>query len=662
MLRASDLQGFNITGLNERLICTLFADDTTVYLSEHDNYGTLCTILETWCSASGAKFNEGKTECVPIGSPEFRANFIVNRRAHPNHEQLPASAKISADGHTIRILGIWAGNGANDEDPWLKVLRKCSDTLAHWDRTHPTIKGRRMLIQAYIGGGTQYLTAAQGMPPEILARLKKLELDFFWAYKRTHTINSDTLYLPTDAGGASLLDLEARNDAIYLTWVRDYAAAPLCRPTWAFVADAIFRHTTTLLWQDRFEDSEQLMDTFLTQQWAPTVRTSSNQVRGGHARRANLQATGLPLELELLFKTAKRYNTRLVAPYVSVEARLSRNIWYHSEHMSEHPQRHSGSTVECLRHTHGIVSVEDAVRCGSNPFDTRNPTVRRGRHSRRRNCACRHCRDQRAAGCAHPYLCQELAMDMVTSIGETWRPDWGERDSANDLSAQEREQNVEAEKRGDPVLFDSAIPMPARHEDYARVFTDTLVVMPAREERDLGYHEFCSEDNDELTSAIWAHVKKPKMHDAIAAYAIACSGADVRKAARCPDGPQSKERAVALGVIALAALTPPDRPLLIRTNAVKAIKRLTTSKDKHEALGWTNCGLEGDVFRAAVACLRAQSARTRLEYVAPNDHLDTSNAASDAKRATVENQAQEGQTPAPAEFDLPGMPLSSTLR
>jgi len=52
MLRQSNMKGFNIPGVHERLMTTLFADDTTVYLSEFDCYDDLRNILDTWCIAS----------------------------------------------------------------------------------------------------------------------------------------------------------------------------------------------------------------------------------------------------------------------------------------------------------------------------------------------------------------------------------------------------------------------------------------------------------------------------------------------------------------------------------------------------------------------------------------------------------------------------------
>ncbi|EJD51464.1 hypothetical protein AURDEDRAFT_31365, partial [Auricularia subglabra TFB-10046 SS5] len=185
MLRESEeLNGLTLPGMKEKLIATLFADDTTVYLSEDDDYAKLREILDIWCIAAGAKFNVAKTECIPFGTPEFRTRFREQRRASGSHTQIPDSVRIADDGETTRILGVWAGNDANDCDTWEKVFKKVSDQLVNWDRKHPSIEGRRRLIQAYIGGGTQYLTAAQGMPADILKRFKKLELDFFWEFKK----------------------------------------------------------------------------------------------------------------------------------------------------------------------------------------------------------------------------------------------------------------------------------------------------------------------------------------------------------------------------------------------------------------------------------------------------------------------------------------------
>ena len=62
MLRLSNLKGFEIPGARDKLITTLFADDTTVFLSKFDKFRDLKAILNKWCIASGACFNVSKTE------------------------------------------------------------------------------------------------------------------------------------------------------------------------------------------------------------------------------------------------------------------------------------------------------------------------------------------------------------------------------------------------------------------------------------------------------------------------------------------------------------------------------------------------------------------------------------------------------------------------
>ncbi len=50
-----------LPGMTERLLVKLFADDTTVYLSEEDDFEELQETLDGWCVASTARFNVAKT-------------------------------------------------------------------------------------------------------------------------------------------------------------------------------------------------------------------------------------------------------------------------------------------------------------------------------------------------------------------------------------------------------------------------------------------------------------------------------------------------------------------------------------------------------------------------------------------------------------------------
>ncbi len=97
-LRVSDLTGMEIPGRAERLIASLFADDTTTYLSEHDDYRELERILVRWCEGARAKFNTEKTEYIPLGSPTFRQELIAGTSQSRLGRTLPRDAGLLPDG------------------------------------------------------------------------------------------------------------------------------------------------------------------------------------------------------------------------------------------------------------------------------------------------------------------------------------------------------------------------------------------------------------------------------------------------------------------------------------------------------------------------------------------------------------------------------------
>ncbi|EJD46005.1 hypothetical protein AURDEDRAFT_29686, partial [Auricularia subglabra TFB-10046 SS5] len=181
MLRVSPLRGYNFEGMTEKLIASLYADDTTVYLSEHDDYDTLMAILDVWCGASGAKFNTGKTEIIPLGKETYRQALIDTRRLNPDSVPILDGVWIARDGEATRILGAWPGNNVREANAWSVILDKTRAALKRWENMKPTLIGKSMLSHAFIGGFSQYLMAAQGMPIRIECKLEKMTLDFFWS-------------------------------------------------------------------------------------------------------------------------------------------------------------------------------------------------------------------------------------------------------------------------------------------------------------------------------------------------------------------------------------------------------------------------------------------------------------------------------------------------
>ncbi|KAG1856196.1 hypothetical protein C8R48DRAFT_749171 [Suillus tomentosus] len=197
MLRKSDLQGYQAPGMAYKIVVTMFTDNTTIYLMEEDNFALLNSILSRWCKASGAKFNKSKTEITSIGSKQFRQKLQSMRTLNTNAQ----------DRSAIRILSAWVGNKTNENTIWAPTLEKINASLKRWEKNHPMIEGRKIIIQRTIGGMTQYLTTAQGMPKDIEKALLTRAREFAWDNDGKAQISTNILCAPIEKGRKNMLNL-----------------------------------------------------------------------------------------------------------------------------------------------------------------------------------------------------------------------------------------------------------------------------------------------------------------------------------------------------------------------------------------------------------------------------------------------------------------------
>ncbi|EPS98430.1 hypothetical protein FOMPIDRAFT_1096747, partial [Fomitopsis schrenkii] len=223
-LRTSELKGFTIPGVAERLITTLFADDTSTFLSEHDSWSDLWKILHKWCKAARAKFNDGKTEVIPIGLPEYREWVRESRQINKRttEDKIPEGVKIAKEGEAVRLLGAWIGNGVDQAAVWAPALQKTRDFVTRWKKCRPSLKGKVNIVRMGPGGITQYLAMVQGMPKSAEREVEKIIKEFLWDGQRVPAVSMETLRLPVEEGGLGLLDVGARNDAIEIMWMKGY--------------------------------------------------------------------------------------------------------------------------------------------------------------------------------------------------------------------------------------------------------------------------------------------------------------------------------------------------------------------------------------------------------------------------------------------------------
>jgi hypothetical protein len=291
-LRQSNLKGINIPGTDERLIASLFADNTTVYLAAEDDLAILQLILDKWCMASKAKFNSGKTEIIPMEKPHFRNEVANTRRTHENCQTVPLSIHVAKEGEAVRILGTWFGNNVDECQVWTPKLDAIDKKLELWEKGHPTLEGRKHIISMYVGGMTQYFTHVQTMPCHIEDKLEKRIRKFMWTGRTVPPVNLETLYAPVEVGGRNLLDIKARNKAVKIMRAKMYFDFGPDRQIWAKFADAILRKCTP-------SSEEGLNDNVKTNPFIQHWKTSTGS------------QTKMSSELRELLTTARDHGIRL---------------------------------------------------------------------------------------------------------------------------------------------------------------------------------------------------------------------------------------------------------------------------------------------------------------------------------------------------------------
>jgi len=156
-----NIKGIMVPGIENTIKIKLFADDTNLFLNKDDRLDHVQEILNQWCKVSGARFNIEKMEIIPMGKENHRKDIANLRKINPQDTNpLPEKICITQDGEAVRILGTWIGNKVNDVTPWEPILDTIRKKLGLWEKAHPTLNGRCIIVQTIVGGHTQFLAKA----------------------------------------------------------------------------------------------------------------------------------------------------------------------------------------------------------------------------------------------------------------------------------------------------------------------------------------------------------------------------------------------------------------------------------------------------------------------------------------------------------------------
>jgi len=122
-IRQSSLRGFRIQGLDKQILVSLFADDTLVDMNKNDNKETLA--IKNFCEVSTAKFNDEKSEILPMGTKEYRDNMIRMRTMNKTtNNKIDQAIRIVEDKDSLRTLGAYIGNNNETSIQWEAILKR----------------------------------------------------------------------------------------------------------------------------------------------------------------------------------------------------------------------------------------------------------------------------------------------------------------------------------------------------------------------------------------------------------------------------------------------------------------------------------------------------------------------------------------------------------
>ncbi len=587
MIRASEIKGFNIPRYREALKAVLFADDTTVYLSNEDDFATLQGILDTWCSAAKARFNISKTEIIPLGAPDFRRTMADTYRTTGSWENYPRGVHVAQEGEAVRILGAFFGNGVDQVDIWSLVLTKIvamrkplMHAIARWRNGHATLQGKKYVIQMIIGGMTQFFTTVQRMPNSVLMRLNAILRDYLWDDRRTPPVAMKHVYLPVELGGLGVLDLSVRSEAIDIMWLKSYLDFTDDRPIWAFVADDLLAGCVP---KDCPMKTRELRVNPFLQNWKPKAR-------------------GLPHELTSMIAVAKKYELRMEGLAFSKKIQEARPMWGHAHANRLRLSRLStpSKLIACMRAVHAVATVGDFIQLADVLNDAEH------RPSARCNCeGCAPLRDD--TRCANPHLCATRAKDILDTLPGKWdprtrQPEDYERKAKDAL----RREGIET----DLIPFDRCITTYGDLGQVFRIFTGPEPVSDECPDMEL------EENGSELTIATdGSCIRNGEVTAQVGAGIFLGPGNPHNQSIRLPHWMEQSNQTGEMVATLVATRSGTSRMRLKQiTDSKTTLDSVSKWRQRHEDTGYIlqkNSGLT----RQLIAELRARKAHTLFSWV-----------------------------------------------
>ncbi|KAK3534854.1 hypothetical protein QTP86_028560 [Hemibagrus guttatus] len=161
---------------------------------------------------SAAKVNWVKSEAILVG--EWGGE----------RPTLPGGLVWKKDG--FKYLGVYLGNNEFLNKNWEGSVEHVKGRLSRWKRLVPkmSFRGRTLVINNLAASSLWHKLACVDPPPNLLASIQALLVDFFW--DGLHWIPQSVVHLPKEEGGQGLVQLASRTAAFHLQFLQRLLTGP----------------------------------------------------------------------------------------------------------------------------------------------------------------------------------------------------------------------------------------------------------------------------------------------------------------------------------------------------------------------------------------------------------------------------------------------------
>lgn len=605
-IRRSKLIGFRIQGLLDRIIISMFADDTIIYLNMKDDLVILFRLLDNFCYISNARFNKHKYEALPIGTRSFIEELIRTRKLNdkPNN-QLPLEVKIIKIGEPMRTLGAWIGHEIDQYPLWNKIIEKQIDIMKTWSRKNLSFKGKELILKALITSRAFFLATVNGIPNDIIEIMHKEMANFLWDGKRS-TMTWKQVIMPRSKGGLSIPDLHIRKEAIIIKWIKQWLSNPETRPTWAHVIDQIIFENIA---PEPKIEAESRMN-WILQTW----------------HEIGLGGSTLPTFVKDMTKVARKYNIGFDALKISQEMKSIFPLWHHIGANSNYLW--NKKAAKCLRNNHQvrlIGEIEDYLIDQEPDTDCEN-----------------HSRCQNIANTLSNHVTAKFNLNNTTP-----------RKDNLDFTPRRKKALKEINYKERPITFNPDVTAKGHPHDHIRIFSTEIGYKTRRKEKKWKNPLYRLPPVDEATKTIY--VKGIREEDKDGSNHEMKIGIYINETDPRNEGVIIKEEgdATRAELRAILRALNIEGPLIIKCNSEQAIDLLIFKIEALEDEDWLETENK-DIIKAITQELRKRGNITQFQYVDKKDQ-SLKEAKKLADEATIEWSTEIRLN---HNFDLKGARLS----